>query len=397
MNKLLIVDDDYLVREGISRTIDWYSLGLEVVGIAENGAEGLKIARELKPDLIISDVRMPVMDGLEMAKTLFDEGADLAVIVYSGYKDFEYARRALESNVASFLLKPIENDELIKKVGEVMGKLKARRRQGKVLGQFEKNAPMYTKQLINSYLRGAITPAAANEQFALLNVNLPSCGTVIYCRFQNGAGEDCARQFADAFAEYGAILQIYDNYFVVICTLYDEERAVKRAGKALDGILKSTNRLSIGLSVFNENLPQAFAEAENLSKNVFYSALNTVATKDNAGKKYKKLIRDALTIIENEYADKLSVRGVADRLYTSESHLMHEFKEQTGKTFNSCLTEYRILKAEEMLLGGNMRVGEVAYAVGYNDVKYFGQVFKEATGVTPSEFIQNRLNENKNS
>lgn len=152
MDKVLIVDDEYLVRLGLSETIDWNSLGYEVIGTAQNGAVGLELARELKPDLIISDVRMPVMDGLDMAKTLFDENADLAVIVYSGYKDFEYAHRALDSGVAGFLLKPIENEELIKRVKEVTQKLREKRLGNKMLGQFRQNAPKLRKQLFSDLL-----------------------------------------------------------------------------------------------------------------------------------------------------------------------------------------------------------------------------------------------------
>ena len=66
---------------------------------------------------------------------------------------------------------------------------------------------------------------------------------------------------------------------------------------------------------------------------------------------------------------------------------MHEFKENVGKTFNECLTEYRIMKAKEFLLKGSYRVNEVAVMVGYQDVKYFGQVFKEMVGMTPSQFL----------
>lgn len=69
---------------------------------------------------------------------------------------------------------------------------------------------------------------------------------------------------------------------------------------------------------------------------------------------------------------------------------MHEFKSQLGKTFNEVLTEYRMQKAQELLIKGDMRVGEVAYAVGYNDVKYFSQVFRDYLGCTPSEFSEQR-------
>ena len=69
---------------------------------------------------------------------------------------------------------------------------------------------------------------------------------------------------------------------------------------------------------------------------------------------------------------------------------MHEFKSQVGKTFNECLTDYRMLKAQEYLIKGEMRISEIAYAVGYGDVRYFGQIFKEYYGCTPSEYAERR-------
>lgn len=396
MEKLLIVDDEYLVREGLCETIDWQSLGLEVVGTAENGAEGLALARQLKPDLIISDVRMPVADGLEMAKTLFDEGADLAVIVYSGYKDFEYARRALESNVAGFLLKPIENGELIDKVREVLEKLHARRREGKLLGQVQKNVPLIKKQHISSLISGGDLFESVREQLLLLDVVLPEKGCLIYIRSKNGVPQNLVADFEKEFADSVPVSENFEDYSVIITSFGDEERAARKAVKVLDGALKySNNRYCVCVAVFDKNISEAFRQAELMAKNTPFTAVNIVLTGIDGANKYKKLVRDAIAIIERDYDKKLSVKGVAEILYTSESHLMHEFKEQTGKTFNNCLTDFRILKAEELLLEGNMRVNEVAFAVGYTDVKYFGQVFKEYHGMTPSEFIKKRVDEDK--
>lgn len=398
MEKLLIVDDEYLVREGLCVTVDWQSLGLEVVGRAENGAEGLELARALKPDLIISDVRMPEMDGLEMANTLFREGADLAVIVYSGYKDFEYARRALESNVAGFLLKPIDNGELVEKVREVLDKLHARRHEGKLLGQLRKNSSLLKRQLLSSLLNGEDTPESAAEQLALLGVNLPADGTVLCVRSKEGVPAALVAQFTAEFGECLTVSENFDDHCVLITSFDGEDRAVKKAVKVLDGALKlSKARYCVGVVAFRDNLHRAYAEALSLARNVAFTAVNSVVTNNDGARQYKKLVRDAIAIIERDFDKKISVKSVAEMLYTSESHLMHEFKEQTGKTFNSCLTDFRILRAEEMLLEGNMRVNEVAYAVGYTDVKYFGQVFKDYHGMTPSEFIRKRVDEDHNA
>lgn len=391
MDKLLIVDDEYLVREGLRSTVDWASLGIEIVGTAENGEQGLALARKLKPDLVIADVRMPVMDGLDMAKALFDENADLAIVIYSGYKDFDNARRAIDSGVASFLLKPIDNDELVARVREVMQKLHDTRRNKQMLGQFISNMPVVKQQQFENLLNADFSSGVgyAREQLALLGVNVPHEGTLIYCRTDS----DDVQTFVDICdqhlcgAEY--VSQAFKNYAVVLVCL-SEADVLNRLQGLLDKLLTVTDaRFNVAISAFNEDVSKAFKKAEQISRNTIFSAINAIATEAGEGK-YRKLVRDAIKIIETDYDKKLSVKSVAEILCTSESHLMHEFKNQVGKTFNDCLTDFRMLKAQELLLKGDLRVGEIAYAVGYTDVKYFGQVFKEYMGCTPSEFLKAR-------
>src|SRR5690554_3429419 len=97
MYKVLIIDDEYLVRVGLKDTIDWASFGAEIVGEATNGKQGFQLALQLQPDLIITDVKMPVMNGVELASKLKQHNFQGRVIVLSGYSDFEYARSTFES------------------------------------------------------------------------------------------------------------------------------------------------------------------------------------------------------------------------------------------------------------------------------------------------------------
>ena len=125
--KLITIDDEFLVVRGLKETVDWKSLDVEVVATASNGEEGLKQIRLHKPDLVISDIRMPVMGGLSLAQTLAEEEFDCALIIYSGYSDFDYVSTAMEYGVTRYLLKPIDSEVLIEKVREVLQKLEQER------------------------------------------------------------------------------------------------------------------------------------------------------------------------------------------------------------------------------------------------------------------------------
>lgn len=112
MKKVVVVEDEALVRRGIVLAVDWASVDCVVVGEAENGQAGLTLIREKQPDLIVTDIKMPVMDGLEMLRTLRDEGSTARVIFLTAYSDFAYAQSALKLGAADYLLKPFRDGEL---------------------------------------------------------------------------------------------------------------------------------------------------------------------------------------------------------------------------------------------------------------------------------------------
>lgn len=127
MYKVLIVDDEPIVREGLEWIIEWEKYNYQIIGTAENGKEGLEKIRLLNPDLVVTDIRMPEINGIEMIRQARKEGADCECIILSGYSDFSYAQEAIELGMLSYLLKPIDEDELIhalKKISSEINKKK---------------------------------------------------------------------------------------------------------------------------------------------------------------------------------------------------------------------------------------------------------------------------------
>ena len=112
MIKVIVVDDERFVRMGIVGETDWASLGCEVVGEAENGLDALELVHEKNPELMICDIRMPKMNGLEMLKKLREEKNPVQVIFLTAYSEFSYAREALKLYSFDYLLKPFEDGEL---------------------------------------------------------------------------------------------------------------------------------------------------------------------------------------------------------------------------------------------------------------------------------------------
>ncbi|MDD3213181.1 MAG: response regulator [Eubacteriales bacterium] len=113
MYRLMLVDDEPEIRDGLLEIIDWPKEGFEVVGVAENGLEALQIAESVTPDLVVTDIRMPFLDGLEMARRMRAILPTVQFIVLSGYDEFEYARQAVQIQIEDYILSPFPPRNLL--------------------------------------------------------------------------------------------------------------------------------------------------------------------------------------------------------------------------------------------------------------------------------------------
>ncbi len=124
MFKVAIIDDEPIIVEGLSKTIDWSKWDAKVVGFAYDGLQGLELIRKEKPDILISDIAMPNMDGLAMIAAVKSEFPYMQVAILTGYRDFDYAKEAISLGVTRFLLKPSKHDEIEEAITAMTAKLR---------------------------------------------------------------------------------------------------------------------------------------------------------------------------------------------------------------------------------------------------------------------------------
>ncbi len=128
MYKVLIVEDEDIIRKGIAYTMDWMDMQCTIVGEAANGQEGLEKIDSLKPDIVLVDIMMPVMDGIEMIRQAKNaEDYNFKSIILTSYADFDYAKKAIDLDVSAYLMKPVDEDELKKDVLKIISEIEKER------------------------------------------------------------------------------------------------------------------------------------------------------------------------------------------------------------------------------------------------------------------------------
>lgn len=128
MIKVFLVEDEYAIREGIKRSVNWESNGFELVGEAGDGEVAFPKILKTKPDILITDIRMPFMDGLELAGLVKKELPDIRIIVLSGYDDFNYAKKAISIGVEEYILKPVSGENLMLELGKIRESIESQRK-----------------------------------------------------------------------------------------------------------------------------------------------------------------------------------------------------------------------------------------------------------------------------
>lgn len=160
MLKLLIADDERIIRETISRLIDWHTLGVELIGLCSNGLEAYDMILDESPDIVLTDIKMPGMNGLELIKNISETKLNTQFIILSGYGEFEYAKEAMKYGVKHYILKPCNEKQISESILAVINDCHEKRRE-----QMMKNGqPVLTSSMHYNIISNLITECAANSR-----------------------------------------------------------------------------------------------------------------------------------------------------------------------------------------------------------------------------------------
>ena len=419
MWKMMIIDDEYFVRMGIRETIDWAVHGVEIVGEADNGTQGLELACRLKPDIIITDIRMPGMNGLDFMRCCREKGLHSRIIVLSAHEEFNYAKTALQQGASDYLLKPVLNEQLIEAVLKAGRELSAEQAQATYVEKLSRGLSAVKEQaLMEVLLDNQLTAADIQEKLELFDFPLlPENNYVVFVRIQEyhralqkltpGGLKEAkeklltfAHRYLDAHGEGNCCLLHKDDKDIVAIIhmeMEDEKAAdmLKEDGRHLIRDMEERCPellVAVGISLCCARLgglPAAYKQAYMASYMELLPSHNSVAYYGDGGASgYRREITEALQYIRENYSQDITVESIAAALFISPSHLMHLFRDELHKTINECVTECRIQAAKTMLSNPRYKMVEISQKVGYKNEKYFTRVFKNATGMNPSEYAR---------
>ncbi len=176
MFKVLLVDDEILTREAISKNVPWENQGFYLIGAAENGQDAIDLIEKEQPDLVITDICMPYMDGLELANYIDKNYPDTKVVILSGYDEFEYARQAVEYKVKEYILKPVtslELKEVLKRIHTcLIEEAKKKAHIEKIQFEYKRNIPVLRERFLRRLVEEKYSKEDIEEQMNVLNIGI---------------------------------------------------------------------------------------------------------------------------------------------------------------------------------------------------------------------------------
>ena len=371
--------------------------------------------RDTNPDIVITDIKMPFMDGIDMCKILRTQMPWIGIIILSGYDEFEYARQCLQIGVREYLLKPIDSHDLRKALDKVGTQLQEEKKQREHAESLRARMNVSTDaRFLKEKLIGSLFSDEAMEEDAQNALKqLHAMGSPINASFY--VVIDSAFSPIEKGQEAAAVLEEGSGGIVHtsgsrtgtrLLTLGDSARDAEERAYAFASSLATElertgcERIRIGIGEIvdkPEEILTSFKTARHIRHILEERSddapliLGVREMGDSVGDSgTPSVISDAKVYMSQHFSDpNLMLQDVAKAVNMSNSRFSTVFSQQSGQTFTEYLIYLRLNRAKELLRTTDMKTSQIAHETGYNDAHYFSYIFKKNTGITPSEYRQN--------
>lgn len=344
MYKVFLVDDEHFAIEGLISMLDWARFEGELAGTASSGEEALYLLKHVHPNVIISDIRMDGMDGIQLAQKVHEIHPEIPLILLTAHGEFEYARQALKYGVIDYILKPITREKL-----DQLNQLLAQKAE-----QLHLNQRSYLT-IWDDTLEKQLLSALKNGDRSTLDdfFQSPLFSTLMRSNNCNPVG-----------------IQLINYLYLYLADLnLNQEAIVYSKNETMQNFLE--------LSSYQEKADYIITK--------YYDLLNTVTQQKTAHA--DAIATFALRYINSNYTDaEFNLSALSYTMHISLSHLSTVFKQATGQNLSAYVAELRMEHARHLLTDPSYSIAEVSALSGYSDARYFAKLFKKKTGNTPSEY-----------
>lgn len=383
MIKVMIVDDEPFIRQGLRILIDWEKYGYSICAEAANGKEAAEKLRAEEYDLVITDIKMPNMNGIELIEyTWLNISKQVRFILLSGFYEFEYAKKAIKYGAVDYILKPVQKEELIKILINSKELYPQHKEDGKELDPQHKEDskglyPQHKEDKRKSENLGRMVLDPS------LTLNKEMMDQLVRDIEENDTEKILNRieliyEHFKRFATDPDIIKINLDYLLFNLISLAKELDPDRDQKEVLRMINQSGYEQISVRVSVKHFKEFALKYAKYLTELRHHALSGV-------------LADTEKEITEHYMENLSLKSLSEKYYINSAYLGQIFKKKFGITFKDYLNNYRIDRAAEMLLRSNEKIYLIANAVGQNNTDYFISKFVQAKGLTPLQYRKQLL------
>lgn len=355
----MIVDDMEIMRRELKRMRIWgEQTGFIISAEAKNGQDAIKKLREKKIDLVITDIRMPIIDGVELLKKIIEEELSNCVVFLSEYTEFEYARQGIVYGAFDYIVKPVNKEKLEKLL------LKVRKHIEKKKLEKEK-----IKNLENE-LEEKVEIFYAPEDVEKI------------VKLFKDMDEEVVEVSSNLIERIGATVD-YDLLKIAYVLKRITSTLIESLKESYPWLHKFTNISEYYDIDFTKD--SDFLMIKYTFLEIIKELIKTIK-KFELGNEMNSMVRNICRVVLDHVDTQVSIRSIAEHLFLNQSYLSTLYKEKTGNSLVEYITMVKVERAKILFKNAETKNYQVANQLGYKDVEYFSKVFKKYTGITPSEF-----------
>lgn len=389
MYKAMLVDDDAIIREGLVNLIDWEMLNIEIVYAAASGTEALAYLQKHTVHLLITDVSMPEMTGIELISQAKKRYSYMKYIVISAYSDFAYVKEAARLGIENYILKPIDEQELKSTLLSAVEKLDTQSGDGALK---EDGFLILQNNIVTRLLYEEIDEFELLEKAEFIHFSLNE-KEYILCYISL----DKEQTYAGFGSKIRALFRYYDGMNTMIVQDLEENYIVIFSGSHIAGQedkirTKVKNNIHYLEEEYGCKLKYTMSDVVTSYERLpaCYRVTRERHEDELTQKMMHAMTGRILEYVNLHYMEDINLKIISYKFGMNAFYLGRLFKDNVKISFTDYLTDLRIEKAKELLADGTHKACEVSRMVGYVNTNYFYTIFKKKTGVSPSAYASRK-------